>query len=83
MKLLHEVKITAVYHNNEGIILIQCPPDNYADNIIRELPECHWSESFHGWCMKNNPDNLRLIFRTFKGIATIDKSPERLKYIHM
>jgi integrase/recombinase XerD len=69
-----EVKISAVNHNHERRILIQFPPDDQLDHLVRQLPGCQWSRTFEGWHVPNNPESLKLIFRTFKGIATIDKT---------
>ncbi len=74
MDSLPEIRIVAVIHNNERRILMQFSRDEIPENMVRELPGCRWSHTLKGWHIGNNPGNLRLIFRTFKGIATIDKT---------
>jgi len=74
MGSLREVRITAVFLNSEDRILIHFPPDPQLEKLVCQLPGCSWSDSFNGWHIRNNPANLRLIFRTFRGIASIDKS---------
>jgi integrase/recombinase XerD len=69
-----EVKIYAVNHHQERRILIQFSQDEQLNQIVRQLPEIQWSLTLKGWHIANNPKNLRLIFRTFKGFASIDKS---------
>jgi integrase/recombinase XerD len=69
-----EIKIISVNHNHERRILIQFSPDDQLDHLVHQLPGVQWSQSLSGWHIGNNPENLRLIFRTFKGIAAIDKT---------
>jgi hypothetical protein len=65
--------------------MIQFPPDDLMDHLVRQLPGAQWSQTLKGWHIGNNPENLRLIFKTFKGKASIDKSgifgPESLKVV--
>ncbi len=74
MESLPEVRIVAVTHNNERRILMQFSRNDNLEKLVRTLPCCRWSNTIRGWHIANNPGNLRLIFRTFQGIATIDKT---------
>jgi integrase/recombinase XerD len=68
------IQIKALLHHDERRFLIRFEHDEQLEQLVRQLPGAQWSQSLKGWHIGNNPENLKLIFRTFKGIAAIDKT---------
>ncbi|MFK7953546.1 MAG: site-specific tyrosine recombinase/integron integrase [Ekhidna sp.] len=60
--------------DEKRIIGLQFHPDTVTQNLIKTLPDVKWS-SFYGMAIVlNKPENLNLIFETFKGIAWVNCS---------
>ena len=58
--------------NNEKQIGIKFYPDKLLQTVIKGLPNVKWSNKFGMAYIKNNPNNLNLIFNDFKGLAWIN-----------
>ncbi|TXB67060.1 tyrosine-type recombinase/integrase [Vicingus serpentipes] len=58
--------------NNEKQIGIKFYPDKLLQTVIKGLPNVKWSNEFGMAYIKNNPNNLNLIFNDFKGLAWIN-----------
>jgi len=43
-------------------------------DLVSKLPGARWSRTLKAWHVAVTPENLRLIFSTFKGVAEVDKS---------
>ena len=56
----------------EKQIGIKFYPNKMVQTIVKGLPEVKWSDKFGMAYLKNNPENLNLIFEVFKGIAWIN-----------
>lgn len=58
--------------NNEKQIGIKFYPDKLLQTVIKGLPNVKWSNEFGMAYIKNNPNNLNLLFNDFKGLAWIN-----------
>jgi integrase/recombinase XerD len=66
--------ISPVEINRERMLCIRPGNDEELKYITQQLPGCSWSKPWDGWLIPNNPSNLRLVFKVFKGIAWVDAS---------
>jgi len=69
-----KIIVSPVEVNREGMFHIRSVDDDKLSAIIRQLPGMYWSQGWDGWLLANTPDNLRLIFKSFKGVAWVDAS---------
>lgn len=60
------------YHRKEHQITINFKYDLHLIALVRDIPKSNWSKSLKTWYIKNTPENLKLIFKVFKGEATIN-----------
>jgi len=66
--------VSALEVNHLRMFCIKAGSDDRLISIIRQLPAINWNPKWNGWLLANTPDNLRLIFKVFKGVAWIDTS---------
>lgn len=66
------IVLNAVWYNYERRITLEWSPDRDFEKIVKQLPDCQWSEQIRFWHVPNNPESIREIFRLFKGKAYID-----------
>ena len=72
MSHLPIVTLTRGRHRNDNQILIGFKHDRALIDVVKHLPNAKWSTTLKRWYIKNNPENLKLIFSVFKGHATLD-----------
>ena len=56
----------------EKMIGIEFQPNTLIQKLIKTLPHPKWSHEFNCVYLKNNKENLTLIFETFRGVAWVD-----------
>ena len=61
-------------HKNESQLLVKFEYNNSLINLMRKIPDATWSRSLKSWYVKDTEENLALILKTFKDIATVDSS---------
>ena len=66
------ITLKHLFINNEKQIGIKFYPNKMFQTIIKGLPEVKWSKEFEMAYIKNNPENLNLIFEDFRGVAWIN-----------
>lgn len=66
------ITLKHLFINGEKQIGLKFYPDKVVQTIIKALPNIKWSDEFGMAYLKNNPENLTLIFKEFKGIAWIN-----------
>lgn len=69
------MKKIALFHlliKNTKQIGIRFLPDKIVQLAIKSLPQVKWTEKYQMAYIANTPQNINLIFKTFKGIAWVD-----------
>ena len=74
MENLPVITLSKKHHRNENQILIGFKYNATLITLVKQLSECRWSTKLKSWYIKNNPENLKLIFLVFKNSATINTS---------
>ena len=69
---LKRVTLKHVVINNKKMIGMQFYPDKVLQALIKQLPSAKWHNEANLACILNSPQNLSLIYFTFKGVAYID-----------
>ena len=72
MNNLPLVTLERKYHRKEHQITINFKYNLHLITIIRNIPKVKWSKRLKTWYIKNTPENLKLIFKLFKGEANIN-----------
>jgi len=60
--------------NKEKCIGLKFFSDKVVQALVNDLPDVQWSEKFRMNYILNTPENLELIFKTFRGVAWINCS---------
>jgi len=68
------VTLKHLFINKKKQIGLKFYPDKMIQTVIKGLPEVRWSNQFSMAFVRNNPNNLNLIFDEFRGIAWINTS---------
>ena len=66
------VTLAPKYHRKEHQITINFKYNEYLISILRDLPKARWSKQLKTWYIKNTPENIKQIFKLFKGEAKIN-----------
>lgn len=74
MSNLPIVTLSKKLHRKENQILIGFKHDWVLIDVVKHLPAAKWSASLKSWYIKNNPENLKLLYAVFKDHATVDSS---------
>jgi len=74
MSHLPIVTLSKTFHRNENQLLIEFKHDWVLIDVVKHLPKAKWSASLKSWYIKNNPENLKLIYAVFKNHAYVDGS---------
>lgn len=74
MSNLPIITLSKTFHRNHNQILIAFKHDWALIDVVKHLPKVHWSASLKSWYIKNNPENLKLIYAVFKNHAYVDGS---------
>jgi site-specific recombinase XerD len=76
------IKLEPVNHNDQQRLLLRFDYNKELIELVKTIEGASWSHTYRSWHVSNNPENLRAIFRIFKGKTLIDKSavfPEQAK----
>jgi len=68
------VRLKRAEHDGGRRIALEFGYVPHLTDLVRKLPGARWSRTLKAWHVANTPENLRLIFSTFKGVAEVDKS---------
>ena len=71
---MNVIRLTRTVHNGERRIVLHFGYDPKLTGMVKVMPGVRWSQTLKAWHIANYPENLKLIFSTFKGIAEVDKS---------
>ena len=74
MSNLPIVTLSKKFHRNENQILIGFHHDWVLIDVVKHLTKAKWSSTLKSWYIKNNPENLKLIYAVFKEHAYINNS---------
>jgi len=58
--------------SGENILELHIPFDQELINLIKTIPGAKWSADRKRWLLPNTPDNLKILFVTFKDKAWVD-----------
>lgn len=72
MEKFQQITLRHLLINNEKCIGFQFFPHKVVQALLKQLPGIKWSNRFNMAFIKNTPENLTLIFRSFKGVAWIN-----------
>ena len=75
MNQLPTITLTKLYHKKTNCISIGFKYNKSLIDLVRKIPNTSWSQSHKTWHIKNNPENLKLLFSEFKNHAFIDSKP--------
>ncbi len=68
------IRLQRAGQGHEKRILLLFEDEPSITSLVKTLPGVRWDPFLKGWHVANNPESLRLIFRTFRGIAEVDKT---------
>jgi len=74
MSNLPIVTLSKAYHRKEHQILLGFNHDWVLIDVVKHIPKAKWSATLKSWYIKNNPENLKLVYSVFKQHAQIDGS---------
>ncbi len=66
------IRVEQIIHNGENRLLLKFVYNQELITLARTLPDCRWSNTHRAWHIPNNRENLKLLFKVFKGKAYID-----------
>lgn len=72
MDKLHQITLRHLLIGNDKCIGFQFFPHKVVQALLKQLPGVKWSNRFNMAFVKNTPENLNLIFRSFKGVAWVN-----------
>ena len=72
MNNLPIITLAPKYHRKEHQITLNFKYNESLIAILRDIPKATWSKNLKTWYIKNKPENLKLIFKLFKGEAYIN-----------
>lgn len=72
MEKLHQITLRHLLIGSEKCIGFQFYPHKVVQALLKQLPGIKWSNKFNMAFIRNTPENLTLIFRTFKGVAWVN-----------
>jgi integrase/recombinase XerD len=72
MEKLQNITLRHYLINRERCIGILFYPNKVIQALIKELPGVKWSKEYQVIYVKNNPENLNRIYKTFRGVAWIN-----------
>ena len=74
MSNLPIVTLSKAYHRKEHQILLGFNHDWVLIDVVKHIPKAKWSATLKSWYIKNNPENLKLVYSVFKQHAQINGS---------
>ncbi|WP_256935262.1 site-specific integrase [Olleya sp. HaHaR_3_96] len=72
MSKLPEVTLSRIYFKKTHQIKISFKYNNTIIAVLRKIPKTHWSQTLKSWYIKNNPENLKLLFSEFEDLTPIN-----------
>ncbi|WP_232735132.1 site-specific integrase [Olleya sp. Bg11-27] len=72
MSKLPEITLSRIYFKKTHQIKISFKYNDQLKNILNAIPKAYWSQTLKSWYIKNNPENLKLIYTNFQEAATIN-----------
>lgn len=72
MEKLHQITLSHLLIGSEKCIGFQFFPHKVVQALLKQLPGIKWSTKYNMAFIKNTPQNLTLIFRSFKGVAWVN-----------
>ncbi|MEZ4796778.1 MAG: site-specific integrase [Flavobacteriaceae bacterium] len=72
MSQLPIIMLSKGIHRREDQIFIRFKHDWTLINVVKHISNAKWSATHKSWYVKNNRENLKRIFSTFKGRAYVD-----------
>jgi len=74
MSNLPIITLSKAFHRKENQILIGFKHDWTLINVVKHIPNAKWSATLKSWYVKNNPENLDLIYSVFQDRAYVNNS---------
>lgn len=68
------ITIEPIRLHGKRMLLLRFPFEQKWVELVRNLDGVQWDEHQKGWLINNHPQNLKDIYRLFKGMAKIDSS---------
>jgi integrase/recombinase XerD len=68
------INVKHVFHKNKNMLALGFPIDAELNSVARKLEGIKWSNTHKAWLVEDNRENLKEIYRLFKGIANVDTS---------
>ncbi len=72
MEKLQHITLRHYFINKERCVGILFYPNKVIQALIKELPGVKWSKEYQVIYIKNNPENLNIIYQKFRGVAWIN-----------
>ena len=69
---MKQIKLIPVNHRGNSQLFVKFAIDNELLTILRKIPDAKWSRTHTSWYVANNPENLKLIYCLFEGVAVIE-----------
>lgn len=69
---LKRITLKHIVIKKKRMIGLQFYPDKVLHALVRQLPRVRWNNEADMACIYNTPQNLTIIYRTFKGVAFVD-----------
>jgi integrase/recombinase XerD len=67
-----QIKVSRAEHKGDDVLLIRFPFDDELISVVKCIEGIKWSTTKNAWYIMNKAENLREIFRVFKGLAWVD-----------
>ncbi len=73
-KTMDKLIIDAVYHRGKRKLALRFPYNKKYIELVKTIDGAVWSQAISAWLIGNHPENMRSVFRIFKGVAEVDAS---------
>ncbi|QCE40888.1 tyrosine-type recombinase/integrase [Psychroserpens sp. NJDZ02] len=72
MSKLPEITLSRIYFKKTHQIKISFKYNDQLKTILNAIPKAYWSQTLNSWYIKNNPENLKLLFSEFEDLTAIN-----------
>ena len=72
MPKLPEITLSRIYFKKTHQIKISFEYSNTIIAVLRKIKKAHWSQTLKSWYIKNNPENIKLLFSEFEDLTAIN-----------
>ncbi|WP_272021700.1 tyrosine-type recombinase/integrase [Olleya namhaensis] len=72
MPELPEITLSRIYFKKTHQIKISFEYSNTIIAVLRKIKKAHWSQTLKSWYIKNNPENIKLLFSEFEDLTAIN-----------